>query len=155
MKGWEILAALVLMLAACHDKAEPFYDRGLAAEQSGDWAGAVASYGQAIDADPKSSLGKKAAERLKAVQPKLDEQRRQDEARRQADEAKAAEEARQREEAACKSKKWVTYCKVGEMVAYETKPKCQKFVDDFKGIGVDCAPCKCAVGSPEEDVPVK
>lgn len=94
-------AALVLLLAACTDKAKPDYDKGQAEEQRGENSAALASYEKAKTADPTSKAGKAAAERIAAIEALLKKQE-EDKAKAAAAEAKAREDAQREGLAALK-----------------------------------------------------
>jgi hypothetical protein len=60
------------LLFACTDNAQPDYAKCVQLEAAGDLKGAAAACSAAVVVDPRSQSGKAAAEKLKAVQAKLE-----------------------------------------------------------------------------------
>lgn len=83
----------MVLVAGCKDKAEPKFREAEAAQKTGNVIEAVSLYKQATQADPTSTLGKQAAERVAELSPLAEkEQQRIDEEneKRRAAEAAAA-----------------------------------------------------------------
>lgn len=71
VRGLLFLALLGVALPACEDKAQNDYGKCVANETSGKIIAAAYDCEQAIKADPNSTSGKAAAEKLAAMQPAL------------------------------------------------------------------------------------
>jgi hypothetical protein len=85
------IAALLGLLSGCADKAVPDYAKCVEFDASGKIREAAAACEASISADPTSKAGKAAAEKLRTLQPALDQIAKED-AARQAQETLARQE---------------------------------------------------------------
>lgn len=124
------MAVIGLALVACADKAKPDFAKCVELEASGKVREAAESCKASIAADPGSASGKAAAEKLKALQPALEQQDAVDAAKAAADgvarqEAeKQAAEAQRQAAAALRSKvrRGHTFASEDDICASKGKP---------------------------------
>ena len=89
----------MMLLSSCEDKAQPAYARCVSDEAKGDLIVAALDCETAIKADPNSTSGKAAAEKLAAMQPALAKAKAEQTEKdaKAAEDRRTAEAARQRE----------------------------------------------------------
>jgi len=150
---WMILA--IFGVTGCGDKAKPDYDECVHQASNDNFGAAVLRCQAAISADPASSAGKAAADKLREIQPKLDavladekatkEQALMAEAEQKVAKAKADADVKAKQDAAdAACKKWATICATGGgLQFFAKKAECEDMTSGIAKVGVKCDPCKC------------
>ena len=136
--GVVVLVVLVLVLFVFRDKARPAWEECVALTAKDELIQARAACQAAVQADPNSKSGLKAAGKLEVLNPLADELEAKN---------KATKEARTRP---CKSKKYVTRCIYkGEprptLLDGPTLSQCNQDAHQLRQtIGMICPSCVCA-----------